>query len=113
MWSTRTWWGASRASSGYDMAIVKDPICGKDVDTLRARAVGIFGGATYYFCSQECKAQYIDPRKAPREAASSREAAPAKPAPPKPIVAKPIPERKDPAPAPKSATPVRKDPTPA
>jgi len=48
---------------GDDSRIVKDPICGKDVDTLRARAVGIFGGATYYFCSQECKAKYVDPRQ--------------------------------------------------
>ena len=46
--------------------MVKDPICGKDVDTLRARAVGIFGGVTYYFCSAECKAKYVDPRKGPR-----------------------------------------------
>ena len=45
---------------------VKDPICGKEVDTLRARAVGIFGGVTYYFCSQECKAKFVDPRKSPR-----------------------------------------------
>jgi YHS domain-containing protein len=43
--------------------IVKDPICGKDVDTLRARAVGIFGGVTYYFCSADCKAKYRDPRQ--------------------------------------------------
>jgi YHS domain-containing protein len=49
-----------------DSRIVKDPICGKDVDTLRARAVGIFGGVTYYFCSAECKAKYQDPRHAPR-----------------------------------------------
>jgi Cu+-exporting ATPase len=46
---------------------VKDPICGKEVDPLRARAVGIFGGVTYYFCSPECKARYVDPRKTPRE----------------------------------------------
>jgi len=46
-----------------DSRIVKDPICGKDVDTLRARAVGIFGGVTYYFCSQECKGKFVDPRK--------------------------------------------------
>jgi YHS domain-containing protein len=46
---------------------VKDPVCGKEVDTLRARAVGIFGGVTYYFCSAECKAKYQDPRKTPRE----------------------------------------------
>jgi YHS domain-containing protein len=49
------------------MATVKDPICGKEVDTLRARAVGIYGGVTYYFCSQECKSKYVDPRKTPRE----------------------------------------------
>jgi YHS domain-containing protein len=49
-----------------DSRIVKDPICGKDVDTLRARAVGIFGGVTYYFCSADCKAKYQDPRQTPR-----------------------------------------------
>jgi Cu+-exporting ATPase len=49
--------------SGDNSRIVKDPICGKDVDTLRARAVGIFGGVTYYFCSAECKAKYVDPRQ--------------------------------------------------
>src|SRR5439155_7947417 len=43
------------------------PVCGKDVDPLRARAVGIFGGVTYYFCSQDCKARFKDPRKVPRE----------------------------------------------
>jgi Cu+-exporting ATPase len=46
-----------------------DPICGKPVDPLRARAVGIFGGVTYYFCSQECKAKFQDPRAAKAEAA--------------------------------------------
>jgi YHS domain-containing protein len=46
---------------------VKDPVCGKEVDTLRARAVGIFGGVTYYFCSAECKSKFKDPRKVPRE----------------------------------------------
>jgi YHS domain-containing protein len=56
--------------SADDSRIVKDPICGKDVDTLRARAVGIFGGATLYFCSQECKAKYVDPRKQPAPAPS-------------------------------------------
>ena len=48
--------------------MTKDPVCGKEVDPLRARAVGIFGGTTYYFCSAECKARFQDPRKAPREA---------------------------------------------
>ena len=53
--------------------MVKDPICGKEVDTLRARAVGIFGGVTYYFCSAACKEQYVDPRKSPREASTGAE----------------------------------------
>jgi YHS domain-containing protein len=43
--------------------IERDPICGKEVDTLRARAVGIFGGVTYYFCSAECKSKFKDPRQ--------------------------------------------------
>ena len=65
--------------SADDSRMVKDPICGKDVDTLRARAVGIFGGVTYYFCSQECKSKYIDPRKEaparpPRETGERRQA---------------------------------------
>src|SRR5437763_1356724 len=45
----------------------KDPVCGREVDPLRARAVGIFGGVTYYFCSQDCKTKFVDPRHAPRD----------------------------------------------
>jgi YHS domain-containing protein len=56
-----------------DSRMVKDPICGKDVDTLRARAVGIFGGVTYYFCSAECKAKYVDPRDGAPAPAPKRE----------------------------------------
>jgi YHS domain-containing protein len=41
----------------------KDPVCGRDIDPLRARAVGIFDGAMYYFCSADCKARFSDPRK--------------------------------------------------
>jgi YHS domain-containing protein len=46
-----------------DSRMVQDPICGREVDTLRARAVGIFGGVTYYFCSAECKSKFKDPRQ--------------------------------------------------
>jgi YHS domain-containing protein len=81
------------------MATVKDPICGKDVDTLRARAVGIFGGQTYYFCSQECKAKYVDPRKTPRPADAKKE--PEK-------KAEKLPEPK--APEPKKAEPKKPEP---
>lgn len=44
---------------------VTDPVCGRPVDPLRARAVGIFNGVTHYFCSQECKTQFGDPRMGP------------------------------------------------
>ena len=50
---------------GDGSTLTRDPVCGKEVDTLRARAVGIFGGATYYFCSAECKAKFKDPRQTP------------------------------------------------
>ena len=46
-------------------AEIKDPVCGKPVDPLRARAVGIYGGVTHYFCSAACKERYADPRQAP------------------------------------------------
>ena len=76
-----------------DSRIVKDPICGKEVDTLRARAVGIFGGVTYYFCSAECKAKYQDPRHTPRANPEPAPwAAPAAPA--KVLVATDSPKRK-------------------
>src|SRR5262245_56448303 len=39
-------------------ALMRDPVCGKEVDSLRARAVGIWGGRTYYFCSPEHKAEF-------------------------------------------------------
>jgi len=61
--------------SGDSSTLVKDPVCGKDVDTLRARAVGIFGGVTYYFCSADCKSKFKDPRKTPREPAQAAPAA--------------------------------------
>ncbi len=54
----------------------KCPICNKDVDPLRARAMGIFGGTQYYFCSPECKAKFADPRKAPRDEAPAEKPAP-------------------------------------
>jgi YHS domain-containing protein len=88
------------------MAMVKDPICGKDVDTLRARAVGIYGGVTYYFCSQDCKSKYVDPRKAARPEPAPAPKAPAAPK----LVAAPIEKKKDPTPI--KTDLVKKDPTP-
>jgi YHS domain-containing protein len=36
-----------------------DPVCGKQIDTLRARAVAIVDGVTYYFCSSAHKEQFL------------------------------------------------------
>jgi YHS domain-containing protein len=66
----------SKRLTSDDSRTVKDPICGKDVDTLRARAVGIFGGLTYYFCSAECKSKFVDPRKTTRDPATAGPDAP-------------------------------------
>ncbi len=37
----------------------RDPVCGAEVDTLRARAVAIVDGTTYYFCSAAHKEQFL------------------------------------------------------
>ena len=99
------------------------PICGKDVDPLRARAMGIFGGKQFYFCSQDCKAKFADPRKAPREesqpVATARAEAPALP--PESPKAKDSPVKKAKAEARAAAAeeeadddkPIKKDPTPS
>jgi YHS domain-containing protein len=38
--------------------VARDPVCGQEVDELRARAVSIYGGRTHYFCSAEHKAEF-------------------------------------------------------
>lgn len=38
--------------------MARDPVCGQEVDELRARAVSIYGGRTHYFCSAEHKAEF-------------------------------------------------------
>jgi len=35
--------------------MVKDPVCGMDVDPKTAAGKSDFQGKTYYFCSQGCK----------------------------------------------------------
>ena len=35
--------------------MVKDPVCGMDVDPKAAAGKSDFQGKTYYFCSQGCK----------------------------------------------------------
>jgi len=39
---------------------VKDPVCGKEVDTAKAMFMATHNGKTYYFCSDACKAEFME-----------------------------------------------------
>jgi YHS domain-containing protein len=41
-----------------DMAMVKDPVCGMEIDSSQAAAQSQYQGQTYYFCSVECKQKF-------------------------------------------------------
>ncbi len=42
--------------------IVKDPVCGMDVDTATATEQSEYQGQTYYFCGSACKEKFgLDP----------------------------------------------------
>ena len=44
--------------------LVKDPVCGMNVDPARARATAAYQGRTYYFCCPGCAQKFIsDPEK--------------------------------------------------
>lgn len=38
--------------------MVKDPVCGMNIDEAKAVARSEHGGKTYYFCSAHCKAEF-------------------------------------------------------
>ncbi|MFQ5846532.1 MAG: YHS domain-containing protein [Candidatus Methylomirabilales bacterium] len=38
--------------------MVKDPVCGMQVDEVQAAATAVYQGKTYYFCSSGCKATF-------------------------------------------------------
>ena len=42
------------------MAIVKDPVCGMDVDTDTSELTDEFGDTTYYFCGKGCLLEFKD-----------------------------------------------------
>jgi Cu+-exporting ATPase len=54
------------------MTMVKDPVCGMDVDTENAQFTAEHDGQTYFFCSRGCMldfqddpARYLDPNHEP------------------------------------------------
>jgi YHS domain-containing protein len=38
--------------------MIKDPVCGMQVDDKKAQATSMHGGQRYAFCSQECKNKF-------------------------------------------------------
>lgn len=36
----------------------QDPVCGADLDRLRARASSEYAGVRFYFCSESCKEEF-------------------------------------------------------
>jgi Cu+-exporting ATPase len=39
--------------------MVRDPVCGMDIDPTTAAANAEYGGTTYYFCSQGCHDRFV------------------------------------------------------
>jgi len=44
--------------------MVKDPVCGMEVDEKKAAATSVYHGKTYFFCAAACKAAFL---KAPEK----------------------------------------------
>ncbi len=38
----------------------KDPVCGMDVDIDSAEQIHPYNGRTYFFCSETCRAKFVD-----------------------------------------------------
>lgn len=77
--------------------MMKDPVCGMEVDPATAAGSSEYEGATYYFCSEGCKKDFdAEPSKyvgaeaaAPEPMAEAPPAAAPAPAPEMPMAPKP------------------------
>lgn len=38
--------------------VVKDPVCGMELEQAQAAGMSMHEGQTYYFCSKDCKDQF-------------------------------------------------------
>jgi Cu+-exporting ATPase len=55
--------------------MVKDPVCGMEIDAAEAAGTSEYEGTTYYFCAEGCKTEFdADPGK--YVGAAAAEAAP-------------------------------------
>src|SRR5271166_1977843 len=50
---------ANSGGSGGTTQLVKDPVCGMDVDPRTAKHSAEVGGSTYYFCCNGCKTKFV------------------------------------------------------
>ena len=39
--------------------MTKDPVCGMAVEENKAASTATYQGTTYYFCSENCKAKFL------------------------------------------------------
>ncbi len=52
------------AAPGGTAELVKDPVCGMDVDPATSEHKAEYQGETYYFCCPHCRAKFVaDPEK--------------------------------------------------
>lgn len=47
--------GSATVTTGRRKIMVKDPVCGMDVDEKAAQWKSAYKGKTYYFCAERCK----------------------------------------------------------
>ncbi len=47
-----------RRTARPEVALVRDPVCGTYVEPSRALSIRA-GGATHYFCSEECRQSFV------------------------------------------------------
>lgn len=45
--------------SGQEVPMKRDPVCGMEVDEARAPAKATYKGETFYFCSDDCRDQFL------------------------------------------------------
>lgn len=64
-WGTDTLGSSAHAAqmTTTNTTVVKDPVCGMDVDTATAAARSEYQGQTFYFCGAKCKETFVlDPK---------------------------------------------------
>jgi P-type Cu+ transporter len=47
------------ASMDHQSSLVRDPVCGMEIDSKTAAATTTYQGKTFYFCRVECKEQFV------------------------------------------------------